>query len=197
MVTDRNHNQGNTHTRSAACSEVLQQALKLIADNKYQKAVDLLNAKGLRENSHQNAKGVCLMRLGFHDDAVRLFRSLVMVPGSTRMRPDVPAICKINFATALLLSGCASGCMEVLGEIRQDQDPNVQRLRTAVEKWISEMTLLQKLNWWLGRIEPANRPVKLDFEPGDLGIGTKREELPKREESPKPHNQPPNMRDAA
>jgi hypothetical protein len=55
------------------------------------------------------------------------------------------SICKINFAIALLLSGCASGCMEVLGEIRQDQDP---------------------------------------------GIGVK------RDESPKPHNQPSNLRDA-
>ncbi|MCL4200949.1 MAG: hypothetical protein KJ000_00540 [Pirellulaceae bacterium] len=184
MIPNRHQQPSNAHNRSAACDELLQRAAKLIAEKKYQKAVDLLNAKGLRESSHQNLKGVCLMRLGLYDDAVRLFRSLVMVPGSTQIRHDAPALHKINFATSLLLSGCASGCTEVLTEIHQDQDPYVRQVRAAIDKWVSQMTILQKLNWWMGRIEPANRPVKIDFEPGDLGIEIQGEDTPKPESQP-------------
>jgi hypothetical protein len=184
MIPNRHQQQSNAHNRSTACDEILPRAAKLIAEKKYQKAVDLLNAKGLRESSHQNMKGVCLMRLGLYDDAVRLFRSLVMVPGSTQIRQDAPVLHKINFATALLLSGCASGCTEVLTEIHQDQDPYVRQVRAAIDNWVSQMTILQKLSWWTGRIEPVNRPVKIDFEPGDLGIDIK------CEDSPKPDIQP-------
>jgi len=191
MASNQNHASKDTDSRRAAADDVLQRALKLIALGKYQKAVDLLNAKAIREGRHQNLKGVCLMRLGMHDEAVRVFRSICLNPGCTWMRPDAPALYKINFATALLLAGHPSGCLEILGEVRQEDEPSVQRLRAAIKKWVSGLSLMQKLNWWLGRIEPPNPVVSIDFEPGDLGIEVN------RGNSPQPTTPPPNLRTAA
>jgi hypothetical protein len=191
MTGTQNHHQADSHHPSTTCWDVLRQAWKLITEEKYQKALDLLNTKGAADKTHQNVKGVCLMRLGRHDDAVRVYRSLVMAPGSTWMHPEAPLSHKINFATALLLSGNPSGCLEVLGEIHQDQDPRIQRIHACIQKWVAGLTWFQKLNWWLGHIEPANRPVTIDFEPGDLSL--ERQQL----DSPTPGNLPPSRRTAA
>jgi hypothetical protein len=99
---------------------------------------------------------------------VRLFRTLVLAPGCTWPRPNLPNVYKTNFATALLLAGHPSGCVEILAEVRDERDAQVQRLRAAIRKWESELSFFQRLNWWVARVEPSGRPVPLEFEPGEL-----------------------------
>lgn len=168
MNADRPKRNGGS--KQQVIDEVLQRAMKLIAAGKLQKAVDLLNAKAIRDGAHQNVKGVCLLRLGQPEEALRVFRSLVLSPGCTWMRADAPILHKVNFASALLLAGRPSGCLETLGEIHQEEDPRVQQLRAAIKRWVSTLSLWQKLNWWFGRLEPGNRPVVIDFELGDYGV---------------------------
>jgi len=98
---------------------------------------------------------------------VKEYRDLVVNPGCTWMRPDVPTIYKTNFAIALLLAGRPAGCLQVLDELRQEEHPAVQRLRAVMSKWEQGLSFWQKLNWYIGKIEP-NRPVTIDFTPGDL-----------------------------
>ncbi|MCA9115945.1 MAG: tetratricopeptide repeat protein [Planctomycetaceae bacterium] len=114
----------------------------------------------------KNALGVCLLRKCEHEKAVTLFRALVLVPGGIMLRNDVPVCWKTNLATALLMSGRASGCVSVLNEIGTDPHPAIARLTAAISSWKKSLSLLQKLSWKLG-LDP-DRAVQLDFPPGDL-----------------------------
>ncbi|MBI2479512.1 MAG: tetratricopeptide repeat protein [Planctomycetia bacterium] len=121
-----------------------------------------------RSVKNQNIRGVHLMREGNIDEAVCILRSIVMPPGCTWSRPDAPNVFRRNFATALLLAGHPSGCLELLAEMRDEQNPRVQQLRAAIKRWEKTLSFFQWLNWRTGWIEPANRPVTLDFVPGEL-----------------------------
>lgn len=157
--------------------ETLHRVEKLAASQHYQKAIDLLSAAGC-DRQLLNAKGVCLLRLGRNDEAVRVFHDLVLNSGCMWMRPGVPTVYKTNYGTALLLSGHLSGCVDILTEIQDEQNATVQQLRAAIKRWESQLTFWQNLNWRLSGIDPANRPVTIDFVPGEFDFGT-RNELPR------------------
>jgi hypothetical protein len=147
----------------------MQRVLRLAAAGSYQKALGVLSAHGGRDDQLRNARGVCLLRLGKVEEAIRLYRELVLKPGCMWARPELPVHYKTNYATALLLGGHPAGGLDVLAEIKDEQDPRVRQLRAAIKKWESELSFWQKLNWKIGSISPTNRPVKLDFEPGEFG----------------------------
>lgn len=147
--------------------EILDRVEQLVAGRQYDKAVDLLKSAG-GDVRLVNARGVCLLRLGRFNEAVRLFRDLVLSPGCVWLRPDVPPQYVTNYATALLLGGHPAGCVEILAMMNDQQNSTVARLRDAVKQWERQLTLWQRLNWRFGHIEPENRPVAIDFEAGEF-----------------------------
>jgi hypothetical protein len=113
-----------------------------------------------------NAAGVCQLRLGNTDVAVNVFRGLVLAPGGLVLRDDVPTVFKTNYATALLAAGHLSGGLSVLADIRDEGNPAVQRLRTAIRHWQGCLTFWQKVSWYVGG--QPDRPLVLDSPLGDL-----------------------------
>ena len=142
-------------------------ARALIESGRFEVAMGQLRT-GKATPDRQNALGVCLLRLGRVEDAVRIYRGLVLKSGATWSRADTPISHRINFATALLMSGRICGGMEVLNEVHDEQNPAVKRLRDAIRKWEQDLTWWQKFNWRCGKFEPNNKPVELDFLPGEL-----------------------------
>ncbi len=106
------------------------------------------------------------MRMGRSEEAVRIYRTLILDSTGLFFRDQVPTIFKTNFAFALMLSGRIQGGINILTELEGDEHPSVQTLRTVVEDWNAKLTFVQKLCLKLG-IEP-NCPVILDFPPGEL-----------------------------
>jgi hypothetical protein len=145
---------------------LLDQARHLLELDKPQEAFDLINAKGSGAPAMKNARGVCLMRMQQPALAVRTYRSIVLDHNGISLRSDVPIVYKTNFATALLLDGNVSGCQSVLDEIRDENDPGVQKLRSVIQRWVSELSFLKRLAWKAGS-QPAH-PVTIDFVPGEL-----------------------------
>jgi lipopolysaccharide biosynthesis regulator YciM len=139
-----------------------------------------------RDPHLRNALGVCMMRRGNVDEAVRLYRDLVLEPGCTWMKRDQPIEFKLNFATALLLHGRPSGCLAMLSEANEDQHPGVMRLRSAVKAWEATLGWWEWLNWKTGRIDPHNRPVPIDFALGEIVAPTETVEGAKPKASDKP-----------
>jgi len=146
---------------------VIQKAWPHFQAGQYDKALGVL-ASGDNSPQIHNARGVCLLRLGRYEEAVRLYRGLVLHAGGTWSKSDVPTHFKTNFATALLLHGHASGCYSMLGEIDNESHPAVIRLRQAIKKWQAGLKFSHRLNWWFGRIDPPHCHVSIDFPPGDL-----------------------------
>lgn len=128
-------------------------------------ALDVLARIKVHSPWTTNAVAVCLLRQGKADRAVGLFRNLVL-SGSLFLRQDVPTAWKTNFATALLMTDNLFGCIQVLRDIQGENHPSVQRLRGAIRRWHSELSMGEKFQWFLGG-QPARR-VELDFPPGEL-----------------------------
>lgn len=154
-------------TVSGPADLALQRVLRYVSAGEFEKALDVLATAG-KSARLQNARGVCLMRLGRTEPAIRVFREFLLNPGSTWMRPDLPTVYKANYATALLVGGHPSGALEILGEIKDAAHPSVQRLRAAIRDWEASLSFWQRLNWRFGKIEPSGRPVQLDFPPGEF-----------------------------
>ncbi len=146
---------------------IIQRVACLTSSGQYQKGLEVARSAPW-DSRLRNAAGVCLMRMGRAKEAVDLYRSLVLQPGCTWTRPDIPLIHKTNFATALLLAGHPAGCLEILDEILNDQLAVVQNLRTAIVRWQKGLKFWQKLDWRVGRVEPRNCFVPIDFEPGQF-----------------------------
>ncbi len=123
---------------------------------------------GRRDPESLNMLAVCQLRLGNIAEAVRIYRGLVLQPGCTWERADVPAVFKRNFATALLLSGLPGGCVSVLQGLRETDQPRCRELYAAIRRWERSLTFIQRWDWRLNGIAPKNSRIAIDFEPGEF-----------------------------
>ncbi|QDU40601.1 hypothetical protein Mal4_49590 [Maioricimonas rarisocia] len=152
-------------SRSDQSGKRLQQIHDLLARQKNQEALTLASGSGTDGIPFRNARAVCLMRVGDPQQSVRVLRSLT-VSGGVTLRSDSPLECQINFATALAMSGNAQGAVSILDSINRDNDPRVHRLRDAIAHWQTKLTFWEWIQWKGGMA--VERPVPLDFEPGEL-----------------------------
>jgi hypothetical protein len=113
----------------------------------------------------ENARGVCLLRLGRTGQAIDALRGLVQHPSGFGVRPDADPAFQANYATALLLDGNTDGFFGVLGGIRERTHPAVARLTDAVRRWKAGMTVWQRVASAFGVGGPR---LSLDFPPGEL-----------------------------
>jgi hypothetical protein len=136
---------------------------RLLREGRPREALSLLPATG--SPWVQNARGVCLLRLGRPGQAVGALRDLVFGPGGFAVRPEADPVFQANYATALLLDGNTEGFWGILGGIRDRTHPAVARLDEAVRRWRAGMTYWQRITSALG---VGGTRLTLDFPPGDL-----------------------------
>lgn len=155
---------GGTQSTS---NPAVQKAWVQIQKNDYMAAANLLASAG-RDAQVLNTLGVCLMRLGKVDQAVDVFRSFVLMPGSVIERPEVSNACKRNFATALLMKGLPSSALSVLADTHDPDHLMAVRLYAGIIKWEQSLSWFRRLDWKINGCEPAACNVPLDFEPGEF-----------------------------
>ncbi|MHB8860763.1 MAG: tetratricopeptide repeat protein [Pirellulaceae bacterium] len=149
--------------------ETYDRVLRHVATGNYQKALDILRSAG-RAPRMRNALGVCLMRMDRREEAVRIFRDLVLAAGCTWLKPEAPLLYKINYATSLLLAGHPAGCVEVLADLNAESHASVQQLRAQLKDWERSLSFWQRLNWRFGNIAPKNAPVVFESPPGEIEV---------------------------
>ena len=171
------NNQSPPNPAASRVTALLEQAAALGAAGNYEAAANLLRGAG-KEPSLRNALAVCLMRIGRLEEAIVVLRGIVLEPAGAWIRTDVPLIYQTNFATALLLGGQPNGCVELLGQITEQEHPAVKRLHEAVARWERTLSWWDYLNWKVGRINPRRVAVQLDFAPGDFELTAKSSEPP-------------------
>ncbi|MDV6030752.1 MAG: hypothetical protein F9B45_11775 [Phycisphaera sp. RhM] len=119
---------------------------------------------------HRSCLGVCAMRTGKIDEAIKIFRALSLCPGTTVVRVDADDVLRINYATALLLGNLPSGALDVLEELKDRDAPAAIQIRSAIDRWANGLSFWRRLDWKLNHIEPPNRSVPIDFAPGVFPI---------------------------
>jgi hypothetical protein len=160
---------------TATCSESMEHKLlrcvkaALDADHPDQ-ALKLLSTN-IDSSAVRNARAVCLLRLGRHDEALAIYRRFLFRSGCIWMIPEMPTEYKVNFATCLLLTGHPSGGKAVLDEIGEDQHPGVQRRREDIRKWAKSLSVFSRLDWWLSGIDPPkNKIVPVSAPIGEISV---------------------------
>lgn len=124
--------------------------------------------KAPRNDETLNRLGVCYLRLGKYDEAVKLYRQIALQAGGVCERTGLPELYARNFATALLLSGLPSGCLQVLRGLADQRHERVLALYAAVRAWERSLPFLKRWDWKLNSVDPANARVAIDFEPGEM-----------------------------
>jgi hypothetical protein len=150
----------------AGPARLLDRVESLLRDGHPRLALDLLSRTREPSAWATNATGVCLLRLGEAARAIDVFRGLVLGAGGVVLRPGIPTVFITNYATALLLADNVVGCLRVLDEIGDQANPAVQKLRAAIRRWKDSLAFWQKFHWYTGG--RPDRPVTLEFSPGDL-----------------------------
>lgn len=148
-------------------SETMALVRKLLELGKPQEAAEVIRQFGAASSELRNAYGVCLMRIGQAAKAVELYRKLVMDEKGINLKRDMPTIFKANFATALLLTRNAAGCLSVLDEMGDSSHPAVVKVRDAVARWRRSLGWWRRI-WFAMYGSAPTAPVVLDFAPGDL-----------------------------
>ena len=144
---------------------VLSQAKRLLDTGKSREAADLLRSHGVRGIDAMNLLGIALMRSGDPGRAVEIYRNIVIQRGKTLTRKDAPLATMVNYGCALLMTGNTAGCVAVLKELASHEDPELQRLRDAVETWRRGLSWYGRLTFRMSHEVPGN-PVPIDFVPG-------------------------------
>ena len=160
--------------------------MALVGRKSYEEAADLLRTAP-RSQWTSNTLGVCLLRCGRVDEALQLYRSLALNPGTTTLRPEVDDLTCVNFATALMMKGMPSGAMDVLADMHAVDILPAVRLRAAIIQWSKSLSWWRRLDWKLNRIDPPKAHVPIDFEPGEFSFVVQRkpENLPAKPTGPK------------
>lgn len=157
------------HKNPEKVSDVLAMVQKLLDVGKSKEAAELVRKFKSGAPQLSDAYGVALMRSGEAARAVEAYRDLCINLSGFALKPNLPTSFKTNYATALLLARNVSGCLDLLTEIDEEQNPYVQKLRAAIDRWRRSLRWWKRLAFDLYGVEPKT-PVALDFQPGELTV---------------------------
>jgi hypothetical protein len=139
---------------------------KLINENNVEKALDILNRNSDTSAWSQNARAVCLMRLNFPANAVKVLTPIVYAGSSIVFNPQATDKIKLNLAQAMLLAGNVAGAVKL---IQDTQDcPLRIKLQTAVEKWKQSLPVWTRLSITLLGTLPFDKPVAVESPYGEI-----------------------------
>lgn len=145
------------HVVDTESTDRLSAVKQLLDQNKPDQAGKLL--AGTRTPAETNALGVCLLRLGKHQEAIQLFRGLVLPGGGVVTSRDVPAAYRLNFASALLADGNYDGFISFLNDVPPADHSEAKRLHEAHADWLQSINMGRKLLWRLGFLDPSSWPA--------------------------------------
>ena len=149
-------------TKSAA---VIDHVRELLAQGRPQDALKFIDHLGRKDREMENARGVCLMRLGKAEEAVSVLRD-VAFGGNVCMPADTPAVYRLNFATAMLLVNLKGAAMPILSSLGDRDCPEAAKVKDAIRRWFRSLNFFQRCCCRIG-FYPRNA-VNIDFPPGEV-----------------------------
>jgi tetratricopeptide (TPR) repeat protein len=138
---------------------------QLLKEGQTEEALLFLDRTGSENDMIHNARGVCLMRLGRNEEALKLLQKLAF-NGLPAIASERPAIIQANYATALLLSGDNGQAWDIIRRLDEGEHPYVTALKQVVQGAKRRLRLKDRLMWTL-TVYPSRR-LDLDFVPGGL-----------------------------
>ena len=144
----------------------LERIATLLDQGRAEEALNLINHSNQHSPAWQNAKGVCLLRLGMFEAACTIFRSLVFPGNCISVPEDVPTLYRANFATAMLLTDHKDSALAVMEHMGTNGHPYVQQFRMEVNRWKQSLSLLERMGLAIGWY--PKRSFHCECAPGGL-----------------------------
>jgi hypothetical protein len=135
----------------------------LLDRNRSEEALSFLDRHGPETPEVENARAVCLLRLGRLSDAIAILRDITF-RGHMNIPDDTPLRFQLNFATAMLMINFKDGAMAVMDRLKRQTDPQAVQLREAIDRWRESLGLIGRLGCCVGLY--PRQPVELGFPPG-------------------------------
>lgn len=144
---------------------VIERVRELLNQNRPDDALKFIEHLGQKTPVMENARGVCLMRLGKIDEAVSVLRDIAF-QGYICIPTDTPVLYQINFATAMLLSNHNDGALDILNKLDEKVHPEVSKLKEAIRRWVKSLNFIEKCAYYIGLY--PNKRVTIYFPPGEI-----------------------------
>ncbi len=154
----------NLAPKTANGSADLQRVRELLENDRPDEALNFIIHSGNDSSQMENARGVCLLRLGRLDEAISVLQD-VTYQGLPVIPYDAPALFRTNFAVAMLRANRDKGAaLEISDRLKGNEHPEAAKLKAAVHQWKKSLGPLGRLRCRVG-LCPA-KPVPLDEHAG-------------------------------
>jgi hypothetical protein len=151
-------------TKTANMTAALQHIRELLEHNRPDEALNFITHSDNGAPEMENARGVCLLRVGRLDEAIEVLRD-VTYQGLLDIPDDAPALFQVNLAVAMLRANrVKGGALMIADRLNGNEHPEAARLKAAVRQWKESLGPLGRLCCRLG-LYPA-KPVPLDERAG-------------------------------
>lgn len=152
-------------TKTANMSAALQHIRELLDQDRPDEALNIVTRSGDDSPEMNNARGVCLLRLGRLDEAVKVLQDITCQGVAAGMSHHAPSLFQVNFAIAMLRANREKGGALLISDwLNGNEHPEAARLKAAVRQWKKSIGPLGRLRCRLGAY-PAT-PVPLDERAG-------------------------------
>ena len=138
---------------------------ELLNQGRPQDALMFIEHLGQKTPVMENARGVCLIRLGKFEQAISVLRE-VAFQGYICMPSDTPVLYQMNFAIAMLVSNRKDGAFSILNKLDEKEHPQIAKLKDAIRRWVKSLNFVEKCCYHIGLY--PNKPVTIDFPPGEV-----------------------------
>ncbi|MDD5457877.1 MAG: hypothetical protein PHF37_00565 [Phycisphaerae bacterium] len=143
----------------------LEHIKKLIVENQIEKAMEILNRSNDKSIWFQNARAVCLMRLDFTEDALKILTPIVYPKGTVVADVEISDKIKLNLAEAMFLVGNVAGAKSLLNDVKEESKHKSKLIETF-KKWKKSLPFWGRVGVYLGAL-PYNRPVSIEYPFGE------------------------------
>lgn len=143
----------------------LREVETLLASLHTEEALTLLGRQPM-DDRRQNAKAVCLLRLGRFEEAGRVLADLILQQGSLVLKPGLPVAYLLNFATSLFLTRDVDEALRFITEAGYVgyRDPRLIEFGLAIRAWKRALPWRAKLKWiWSGRAPSPTSPNPVGY----------------------------------
>jgi hypothetical protein len=151
-------------TKTLNTPAALEHVRELLDQGRPGEALNYITRSGNESPEMENARGVCLLRLGRFDEAIAVLRDITYgdLPG---IPGDTPALFQANFAVAVLGANHAKdAALAIADRLQGSEHPEAARLKAAVRQWKKSLGPLGRFRCRVG-LYPA-KPVPLDKHAG-------------------------------
>ena len=145
-------------------ADTVDRVAQLIHDGQLTEALSLM--QGQSSPWIDNARGVCMLRLGRLEEAAKLFAKLTFRAGSVSLTTNAPVVHLTNYATAMMMAGNMDAALTVLNQIPDQQHSAVVKIQAAAAAWRRKLGLLGRIRCAVG-LHPST-PATFQDPPGDL-----------------------------